>query len=59
METNLHFIGITNELSLMAQTHTMVCFEFAFLMQTGVHYQDAYVAFLNSDKNNLNPIFLN
>ena len=58
-ETGLCFIGIVDELSIIDKKHQLVCFEFAFLMQSGVHYQDSYVAFLHSDKTNSNPIFLN
>lgn len=58
-ETGISFIGIVDELSIIDKKHQLICFEFAFLMQNGVHYQDSYVAFLHTDKNNSNPIFLN
>lgn len=58
-EIGLCFIGIVDEVSIIDKKHQLVCFEFAFLMQNGVHYQDSYVAFLHTDKNNRNPIFLN
>lgn len=58
-DTGLCFIGIVDELSIIDSVHKLICFEFAFLMQNGVHYQDSYVAFLHTDKKNSNPIFLN
>lgn len=58
-DIGLCFIGIVDEISIIDSKHQMVCFEFAFLMQNGVHYQESYVAFLHTDKTNNYPIFLN